>query len=111
MRVSVHIYPASAGGASRRAEAIALDMPCGAGEQIVRWLAHAACLRLAYEKRDLAKRFVPQAVIGRDGAVLDAEHVLKEVRGPTDGRGCLGRRLRRAARSHPLRHALLRTRR
>jgi hypothetical protein len=77
MRVSVQIYPVNSG--TSRTEAVTFDMPCGTGDQLIRWLGQAACLRLAYEKRDIATRFVPQAVLSKDGVVLDADHVIKEV--------------------------------
>ena len=79
MRVVVKAYPAS-DGPSRRSEACVLEIPCGSGEQLVRWLGHAACLKLAYSQRGIVRQYVPQAVISRDGCVLDADHVMKEVR-------------------------------
>jgi hypothetical protein len=79
MRVTAHVYPSSKGN-SRRSEATSLDIPCGTGEQLVRWLGHFACLKLAYYKRDIMSKFVPHAVLARDGSVLDADHVMKEVR-------------------------------
>lgn len=78
-RVTVHAYP-SCDGHSKRSEAVQLDIPCGTGEQLVRWLGHAACLKLAYCKRDLMHRYLPHAVLGKDGNILDADHVMKEVK-------------------------------
>ena len=78
MKVVVHIYPGSS-GPNRRSEAKTLEIPCGSGEQLIRWLGHAACLKLDYVRRDVARKSLPQAVVGKDGAVLDADHVLKEV--------------------------------
>ena len=77
-RVTVHAYPCS-DGHSKRSEAVQLDIPCGTGEQLVRWLGHAACLKLAYCRRDLMHRYLPHAVMGKDGNILDADHVMKEV--------------------------------
>lgn len=77
-RVTVHAYPSSEGH-SKRSEAVQLDIPCGTGEQLVRWLGHATCLKLAYAKRDSLHRYLPHAVMGKDGSILDADHVMKEV--------------------------------
>jgi hypothetical protein len=78
MKILVQAYPCST-GPSRRSEATSLDIPCGSGEQLIRWLGQAACLKLAYGRRDVARKLVPQAVISKDGTVLDADHVMKEV--------------------------------
>lgn len=79
MKVTAHVYPSNKNGNSRRTEATSLDIPCGSGEQLIRWLGHAACLKLAYHKRDAMSTLVPSAVLARDGTVLDADHVMKEV--------------------------------
>jgi hypothetical protein len=81
MKVVVQIYPCST-GPSRRSEARALEIACGQGEQLVRWLAYAACLKLDYVRRGVTRKHLPQAVIGKDGLVIDIDHVLKEVRLP-----------------------------
>jgi hypothetical protein len=78
MKVVVQIYPSSS-GPSRRSEARALEIACGQGEQLVRWLAYAACLKLEYVRRGVTRKYLPQAVIGKDGLVIDVDHVLKEV--------------------------------
>jgi hypothetical protein len=80
MRVTAHVYPSNNNGHSRRTEATALDIPCGSGEQLIRWIGHAACLKLAYQRRDAMSKLVPSAVLARDGTVLDADLVMKEVR-------------------------------
>ena len=80
MKVTVRVYPASEAGSSRRSESSKLEIPCGSGEQLIRWLGHAACLKLAYQQRDVCRKHVPLAVISKDGNVLDADHVMKEVR-------------------------------
>lgn len=79
MKVTVQAYPAST-GPSRRSEAKSFEMPCGSGEQLVRWLGQAACLKLAFVTRDVMREYVPHAVISKDGNVLDADNVMKEVR-------------------------------
>jgi hypothetical protein len=79
MNVTVQAYPSSS-GPNRRSEAKSFQISCGSGEQLVRWLGQAACLKLAYVKQDVMRRYVPQAVIGKDGNVLDADNVMKEVR-------------------------------
>lgn len=79
MKVTVQAYPSSS-GPNRRSEAKSFEIPCGTGEQLVRWLGQAACLKLTYVKQDVMRLHVPQAVIGKDGNVLDADSVMKEVR-------------------------------
>jgi hypothetical protein len=78
MKVTVHIYPSNNGHA-RRSETSILDVPCGSGEQLVRWLGFAACLRLAYIKRDTPRRYLPITILNKDGLVVDVDLVLKEV--------------------------------
>lgn len=80
MRVRVKIYSADA--PARRQDATSIEIQCGSGEQLVQWLAQAACLRLAYLQRGILRQYVPQAVLSRENAVLDIDLVLKEVRSP-----------------------------
>jgi hypothetical protein len=44
-------------------------MYCGAGQQILQWLAQAACLRLAHKRGGVAGQYVPQSVVSKDGQV------------------------------------------
>jgi hypothetical protein len=46
MRMQVLMAPLGAG----QTEQVALDMFCGQGHQILRWLAYAACAQLAYKR-------------------------------------------------------------
>ena len=80
MRITAHLFHAAAPGCpSRKGETESVDIPCGSGEQLVRWLGHAACLKLAYTNRTVARQNVPLAVLSKDGNILDADHVLREV--------------------------------
>eukprot|EP00879_Flechtneria_rotunda_P027528 GHRR01029494.1.p1 GENE.GHRR01029494.1~~GHRR01029494.1.p1 ORF type:complete len:381 (+),score=140.39 GHRR01029494.1:430-1572(+) len=56
-----------------------LDIHCGQGQQILRWLAYSACAQLAYRRGETLGRYVPQTVLSKDGTVLDADLVLSEV--------------------------------
>lgn len=79
MKIRVRIYPVGS-GPTRRQDATQLEVQCGAGEQLIQWLARAACLKLAYVNRDAVHQYVPQAVLSKDYSVLDIDQVLKEVR-------------------------------
>jgi CRISPR/Cas system-associated endonuclease/helicase Cas3 len=46
MMMQVLMAPLGAG----QTEQVALDMFCGQGHQILRWLAYAACAQLAYKR-------------------------------------------------------------
>ena len=78
MKVKVKIYSVDA--PARRADATSLDIQCGSGDQLVRWLAQAACLKLTSLTHSAARQFVPHAVMGKDNVVMDVDLVLKEVR-------------------------------
>eukprot|EP00775_Hariotina_reticulata_P001474 gene1474-1816_t len=55
-----------------------LDICCGQGQQILRWLGYAACAQLSYRRGESLGRYVPQAVC-KDNTVLDVDMVLSEV--------------------------------
>jgi hypothetical protein len=51
-RAQVHVVPQGEGPARD-----AIDIHCGEGNQILAWLAHAACARLAHRRGERAPRF------------------------------------------------------
>uniref|UniRef100_A0A383WE37 Uncharacterized protein n=1 Tax=Tetradesmus obliquus TaxID=3088 RepID=A0A383WE37_TETOB len=74
MRLKVLMAPLGAG----QTEQVALDVFCGQGQQILRWLAYAACAQLAYKRSEALGKYVPQTVLSKDGNVLDVDLVLSE---------------------------------
>lgn len=80
MKLKVHLAPVGAGVSVEDA----VDVYCGEGQQILRWLGHAACARLAHKRGDVLGSYVPQAVLDKGGQVLDVDIVLNEVFGDGD---------------------------
>ncbi|CAG9465750.1 unnamed protein product [Pedinophyceae sp. YPF-701] len=56
-----------------------VDVYCGSGEQIIRWIGVTACCRLAEAKGELVQAFVPQSVLDSHHNVLDVEVIVNEV--------------------------------
>lgn len=56
-----------------------VDLYCGRGDQILQWVGHAACSRLAYKRGDVYGRYVPQSVSTKDGVPLDVDIVVNEI--------------------------------
>ncbi|CAM6085920.1 unnamed protein product [Calypogeia fissa] len=54
-------------------------IPCGDGSQLLRWLGHAACTRMAFIKNEAPTKFLPLAIKSEDGYVLDSNQPIKEV--------------------------------
>lgn len=52
-----------------------VNVHCGTGEQVVRWLGYVACSQLSYLLGETPGRYVPQAVLAADGRVLDVDYV------------------------------------
>lgn len=52
-----------------------VNIRCGSGEQVVRWLGFVACSQLSYLLGEIPGRYVPQAVLAHDGRVLDVDYV------------------------------------
>lgn len=71
MRVIVHMISV---GSSLNAVKHTLEIYCGSGEQLVRWLGVTACARMAYDTKGLLGTHVPQAsgARGRAGQPLRA---------------------------------------
>ena len=100
MRIRVSLVPSEELNAGT-AEVGFVNVECGKGTQIVRWLAHEAVRRM----EELAgiptstPSLVPQAVSDATGIILDPDTVLKEVAKDGDsvlvrfGRGIGGRAL------------------
>jgi len=80
MRIKVHLQ--EYGTESPEPHTILLN--CGAGEQILRWVAYAACGRMAFQKGDVPSAYVPQSVLQADGTILDVDIVLNEMLGDGD---------------------------
>ena len=52
-----------------------VNVNCGSGEQLVRWLGFVACSQLSELLGETPGRYVPQAVMLDDGSLVDADHV------------------------------------
>lgn len=52
-----------------------VNVHCGTGEQVVRWLGFVACSQLSYLLGETPGRYVPQAVLAADGRALDVDYV------------------------------------
>lgn len=76
MNIKVHLQELHATDESQH---FVVNLHCGAGEQILRWVAHAACARLAYQTGELPNSYVPQSVLQTDGTILDIDIVLNEL--------------------------------
>eukprot|EP00899_Mesostigma_viride_P028531 jgi/Mesvir1/8863/Mv02758-RA.1 len=75
MQVLVNLQREGGGGVVEQQ----VPIQCGAGDQILRWLAYVACARLSYYRGDVMGLYVPQAVLTADGSVQDVDTVLSEV--------------------------------
>eukprot|EP00798_Chlamydomonas_sp_ICE-L_P014421 gene14421-20427_t len=75
MRLKVHLSPMGSGLTVDET----LDLYCGTGEQILQWVGYAACARLAYKRGDVYGKFVPQAVMNKDGQPQDVDIVVNEI--------------------------------
>jgi hypothetical protein len=58
MKIVAHLLPV--GSHIHSAVTHSLEVSCGSGDQILRWLAAAACHRMAYDNDALMGSFVPQ---------------------------------------------------
>lgn len=74
MKLKVHLSPLGTG----LTKDDTIDLYCGAGKQILKWLGYAACARLAYSRGNVCGSYLPQAILNRDGQSLDIYLVLKE---------------------------------
>lgn len=82
IRVNVlHVDSAFDKDTAKREHEASVDLECGAGEQILRWVAYAACSRFAWRMGDVPAAIVPQSIVLKDGSVADPDLVLNEVVG------------------------------
>ena len=56
-----------------------VEIECGAGEQILRWIGYTACARLAMEESNMMGIYVPQSISDKHGTQLDPNFVVNEV--------------------------------
>ena len=80
MRIRVSLVPSEEFNAGT-AEVAFVNVECGSGEQILRWLGHEAVRRMEHLASipTSTPSLVPQAVSDATGIVLDPDTVLKEV--------------------------------
>ena len=76
MKVKVHISPWGSGAAR---EEMAIEIFCGGGEQLLRWLATAAVDRFVEFLGEPLGTYNPQSLMTRGGRILDADAVLNEI--------------------------------
>ena len=63
MKIVAHLLPQ--GAASNMSSVTrTVEINCGSGEQILRWLGVTACLRMAYDLDFLMGQYVPQVRLG-----------------------------------------------
>ena len=84
MKLRVSLRPTEALGQTKGEVATAC-VDCGNGEQILRWLAFAACDRVAHLANLPAGTFVPQAVMSREGIVEDVDAMIRARYADGDG--------------------------
>ena len=84
MKLRVSLRPTEALGQTKGEVATAC-VDCGNGEQILRWLAFAACDRVAHLANLPAGTFVPQAVMTREGIVEDVDAMVRSRFADGDG--------------------------
>ena len=84
MKLRVSLRPTEALG-QEKGEVATACVDCGNGEQILRWLAFAACDRVAHLANLPAGTFVPQAVINREGIVEDVDAMIRARYADGDG--------------------------
>ena len=84
MRLRVSLRPTEALG-REKGEVATACVDCGHGEQILRWLAFAACDRVAHLANLPAGTFVPQAVMSREGIVEDVDAMIRARYADGDG--------------------------
>ena len=85
MKLRVSLRPAEALGKETTGEVATACVDCGNGEQILRWLAFAACDRAAHLANLPSGTFVPQAVINREGVIEDVDSVIRARYSDGDG--------------------------
>ena len=61
------------------APASSVEIECGAGEQILRWIGYTACARLAMDESNLMGIYVPKSISDKHGTLLDPNFVVNEV--------------------------------
>ena len=84
MKLRVSLRPTEALG-REKGEVATACVDCGHGEQILRWLAFAACDRVAHLANLPAGTFVPQAVMSREGIVEDVDAMIRARYADGDG--------------------------
>ena len=84
MKLRVSLRPTEALG-QEKGEVATACVDCGNGEQILRWLAFAACDRVAHLANLPAGTFVPQAVMSREGIVEDVDAMIRARYADGDG--------------------------
>jgi palmitoyltransferase ZDHHC9/14/18 len=84
MKLRVSLRPTEDLG-NEKGEVATACVDCGNGEQILRWLAFAACDRAAHLANLPSGTFVPQAVINREGVVEDVDAVIRALYADGDG--------------------------
>mmetsp|Transcript_3904 Transcript_3904/g.9377 ORF Transcript_3904/g.9377 Transcript_3904/m.9377 type:complete len:440 (-) Transcript_3904:98-1417(-) len=80
MRLKVSLVP----GDEASIEVANVNIECGTGEQILRWLAFTACSRLSYIRGEVPGAYVPQAVLNQEGLIRDVDTVINELHGDGD---------------------------
>lgn len=85
MQLRVSLRPTEALGKDTTGEVATASIDCGNGEQILRWLAFAACDRAAHLANLPSGTFVPQAVMNREGIVEDVDSVIRARYADGDG--------------------------
>lgn len=56
-----------------------VEIECGAGEQILRWIGYTACARLAMEESNMMGMYMPHVISDKLGTQLDPNFVVNEV--------------------------------
>lgn len=84
MKLRVSLRPTEALG-QEKGEVATACVDCGNGEQVLRWLAFAACDRVAHLANLPAGTFVPQAVMSREGIVEDVDAMIRARYADGDG--------------------------
>ena len=64
---------------SSDAPASSVEIECGAGEQILRWIGFTACARLAMDESNVMGIYIPRSISDKHGTLLDPNFVVNEV--------------------------------